>query len=585
MSVHNRWRGRRSGTERAALLITARALMSTRSLVPLGLYAASAVVIICFWIWLGIPIELGNALAPVAGPPCVSYAPFRGSESPVERHLDISATRIDEDLQRISAISRCVRTYQVDQGHQRIPALAGRYGMRVQQGLWIGRNAAENEEQIATAIKMVKAHRDTIQSLIVGNEVLLRGDQSPQALLHIIRRIKAAVSVPVTYADVWEFWLRYPEIADAVDFITIHVLPYWEDVPVAAEHAADHVEEIRRRVAARFPNRKIYIGEVGWPSRGRMRMVAEASPVNQARVIQEVLALAEREGFDINVIEAFDQPWKRAWEGTVGGNWGLYDAYSRAPKFLTGSPVSNHPWWLRAGIGGLLVASAIFGAAFAVRDKRIATEPTLGHWVGVAAIATTAGITSGLTVESVLIETYDASSWLHAVVMAVLALAAPICATASIMRNGYIATFPSVLNRSMTRRAAIENSCGVVLLLVSVLAIQIALALVFDPRYRDFPAAPLTCAVIPFVVHALFGNASDAAPNAEMASAAVLALSAIIIVVNESIANWQAVWLSLVFLALAATLVRGYFLRFFRSFNAGRQARRSEQRHRISSST
>src|SRR6516164_4420842 len=115
MSVHNRWRGRRSGTERAALLITARALMSTRSLVPLGLYAASAVVIICFWIWLGIPIELGNALAPVAGPPCVSYAPFRGSESPVERHLDIPATRIDEDLQRISAISHCVRTYQVDQ--------------------------------------------------------------------------------------------------------------------------------------------------------------------------------------------------------------------------------------------------------------------------------------------------------------------------------------------------------------------------------------------------------------------------------------------------------------------------------------
>jgi glucan 1,3-beta-glucosidase len=563
----------------------ARAQILARSLTPLGLHAASAAVIIFFWSWLGIPVESGNTLAPRAGPACVSYAPFRGSESPVERHLDVSAARIDEDLRLISQISHCIRTYQVDQGHQRIPALAGRYGIRVQQGLWIGRNTAENEEQITTAIKMVGAHRDAIQSLIVGNEVLLRGDQSPQALLNIIRRIKSAVSVPVTYADVWEFWLRYPEIAEAVDFITIHILPYWEDIPVAAEHAADHVGEIRRRVAARFPNRAIYIGEVGWPSHGRMRMEAEASPANQARVIQDVLALAEREHFEVNVIEAFDQPWKRAWEGTVGGYWGLFDAYSRVPKFLAGSPVSNHPYWLILGIAGILVASAVFGAAFAVRDKRSSFEAALSQWVGVAVIATTTGMTSGLTIESVLIETYDASSWFRAVAMLSLALAAPICSAASIMRKGYIATFPSVVNRSALRRGAIENSCGTVLLLVSVLAVQIALPLVFDPRYRDFPAAPLTCAVIPFVVHALFGNRCNVTPNAEMATAAVLAASAIVIVVNETFANWQAVWLSLVFLALAATLVGGDFRRIIRWNDAAGSARRSAEGRRLSSNT
>ena len=562
--------------------ITTRARLATRSLLPLGLNVASAVVIIGFWIWLGTPIGFGNAL-PAAGPSCVSYAPFRGSESPVDRQLDIPAARIDDDLQRIAKISRCVRTYQVDQGHQRIPAVAGRYGMRVLQGLWIGRNAAENEEQITTAIKLVEAHHDTIQSLIVGNEVLLRGDQSPQALAQIIARLKAAVSVPVTYADVWEFWLRYPEIADAVDFITIHVLPYWEDVPVAAAYAAEHLREIRRRVATRFPNKEIYIGEVGWPSRGRMRMAAEASPANQARVMQDVFALAERERFAINVIEAFDQPWKRAWEGTVGGYWGLFDAYSRTPKFVAGSPVSNHPWWLRLAVAGVLVASAVFGAAFAAWDERPSFTPALGRWVGVAAIATTAGMTSGLTIESVLFDNYDASTWFFAVVLAALALAAPICAAASIMRNGDIAPFPSVLNRSAPRLGAIANGCGVVLLLVSVLAIQIALGLVFDPRYRDFPAAALTAAVTPFVVHALFRNADDVTANAEMAAAAVLALSAGGIVVSESFANWQAVWLSLALFALAATLVRGKFLWFVRWVDPGRTTRRPRQPHRLSS--
>jgi hypothetical protein len=134
-------------------------------------------------------------------------------------------------------------------------------------------------------------------------------------------------------------------------------------------------------------------------------------------------------------------------------------------------------------------------------------------------------------------------------------------------------------------RGAIASGCGIVLLLVSVLAIQIALALVFDPRYRDFPAAPLTCVVMPFVVHALFGNTSDVTPNAESVTAAILAASAIIILVNETFANWQAVWLSLVLFALAAVLVRGHFRRLIRWNEASRSARRSAEGLRISSNT
>ena len=72
-----------------------------------------------------------------------------------------------------------------------------------------------------------------MRAVIVGNEVLLRGEVSPQTLGEYIRGVKAQVTVPVTYADVWEFWLRYRELARAVDFVTIHILPYWEDHPIA----------------------------------------------------------------------------------------------------------------------------------------------------------------------------------------------------------------------------------------------------------------------------------------------------------------------------------------------------------------
>src|SRR5438270_424135 len=149
----------------------------------------------------------------------------------------------------------------------------------------------------------------------------------------------------ISYADVWEFWLRYREIASEVDFVTIHILPYWEDFPISAEHAAAHVDSIRRRVAAAFPGKEILLGEFGWPSAGRMREGALPSPVNQVRTMHEVLRVAKRENYRVNLIEAYDQPWKRQLEGTVGGHWGLFDAYRRSPKFTWGGRVSDHPLW------------------------------------------------------------------------------------------------------------------------------------------------------------------------------------------------------------------------------------------------
>ncbi|MGL1645730.1 hypothetical protein ACSTHO_23425, partial [Vibrio parahaemolyticus] len=82
----------------------------------------------------------------------------------------------------------------------------------------------------------------------------------------------------------------------------------------------------------------------GWPSQGRMREGARPSPVDQARVLHDLLVAARTERFHVNLIEAYDQPWKRYLEGTVGGYWGLFDARHQV-KFEWGSPVSNHPQW------------------------------------------------------------------------------------------------------------------------------------------------------------------------------------------------------------------------------------------------
>ena len=131
-------------------------------------------------------------------------------------------------------------------------------------------------------------------------------------------------------------------MGEAVDFVTIHTLPYWEDEPTAIEGAVAHVERIRQQIAREFPDKRIFIGEAGWPSAGRMREGALPSIVNQARFVREMMALADAQGIGLNLIESFDQPWKRRLEGTVGGHWGLLDA-QRQPKFALDRPSQRRP--------------------------------------------------------------------------------------------------------------------------------------------------------------------------------------------------------------------------------------------------
>lgn len=515
------------------------------------LFAISAAVTAGFWAWLGSPIAMPQApLSPGEKIECVSYAPFRGAQTPLDPTTVIPAFQIDEDLGRIANISNCVRTYSVDMGLDRVAELAAKYNLTVLQGLWLSSNPVKNREQIEGAVSLANRHNN-IRAVIVGNEVLLRGEMLAADLANIIREVKSRVRVQVTYADVWEFWLRNPVLNTVADFVTIHILPYWEDLPIPAQDAGTHVASIRRQVATAFPGREILIGEVGWPSAGRMREGALPSPANQARVIQDVIAIGKRENWRVNVIEAFDQPWKRNLEGTVGGHWGFLSADRRELKFAWGEAVSNHPHWKPQAVGGVLFAALVFAAAFfARRGGTIALD-----YLAVAAIATSGGTMLGWSIENLPIESLGAGGWLRSVVLISVAfVTAPL--TAAAISSGRVSpSFAAVLNR-WRGMDALTLMLGVALILLSALAVQIALGLVFDPRYRDFPFAPFTAAVLPFAILVMRNKGEETRGIAEMAMSAVLLSSVIYIVPNESLANWQSLWLGGLFALLALTLLR-----------------------------
>jgi exo-beta-1,3-glucanase (GH17 family) len=526
-------------------------------------FALAAAAIVAAWGWLGAAVEMpASPLGPGEKMQCVSYAPFQGDQDPFGPDIPIDPRQIEEDLVRLKPLTDCIRTYSVDHGLDQIPEIAGRHGMKVMLGLWLSSLPDLSRHQVETAVALARRFPEVIQAIVVGNEVLLRGEMSAPDLANTIRAVKAQVSMPVTYADVWEFWLRYREIASAVDFITIHILPYWEDFPIPVQGAAAHVRSIRSEVAAAFPNREILIGEFGWPSAGRMREGALPSRANQARVVQEVLAQAKRDNYRVNVIEAFDQPWKRQLEGTVGGHWGLYDAYDRQAKFSWGTAVSNHPGWRWQAGGGVALAAAMFAAALAAR-RGTAAPAGSGLWLAIAAMAFVSGTLIGWTVENIPLESLTGGDWLRSLAWAAVALLAPVACAAAAVSGKTTPSFALMLGRNADRpRRPLSLLLGALLIVLAVLAMQAALGLVFDPRYRDFPFAPLTGGAFPFLLVAarrLFVAPPDpkrSYPVAEVAAAAMLGLSAIYIVFNETIANWQALWFCAGLIALAVTLVR-----------------------------
>jgi exo-beta-1,3-glucanase (GH17 family) len=525
---------------------------------PIALLLLSLGAIAAVWWWLARPITLARApIDPNAKLLCVSYAPFRDAQTPLVLTTQIAPEQIAHDLAQLARITDCVRTYSIENGLDQVPALAAKVGLRVIQGIWLGSNRLKNLAQIATVVRLAKEYPAVITAVVVGNEVLLRGEMTTADLAATIRSVKSQVTVPVTYADVWEYWLRNREVYEAVDFVTIHILPYWEDFPIRAKHAAAHVDAIRRRMAVAFPGKEILIGETGWPSQGRMRDAALPSRTNQARVVSEILDLAKRENFRVNLIEAYDQPWKRQLEGTVGGYWGLIDSVQRTVKYPPGEAISNYPFWkLQMGCG-MALSVFVFCAAWLTLRRRPWT-PRLASWIAVGFSATTAGILLGVAADKVFYESYGFGGWLGWGALLTAAMASPLLCANALMSGRALPTFLELLGPRETRvRSVLTVVLGAVLIVTTLMATETALGFVFDPRYKDFPFAALTMAVVPFSMLMLLNRPQEGVrPIAESVFAAILAGSVLYTAFNEGADNWQSLWTCAVYFLLAVTLWR-----------------------------
>ncbi|MCB1800827.1 MAG: beta-(1-3)-glucosyl transferase, partial [Gammaproteobacteria bacterium] len=293
-----------------------------------------------------------------------SFSPMRGEQSPISGQLpDIG--QIDSDLALLAGDAHAVRTYTVRGDMAEVPRLAAVHGLNVALGAWIGPEEARNKQEIADLIRVYRENHRHVVRVIVGNETLLRKDQTVEEMIGHLDTVREQVWAPISTAEPWHVWLEHPELVAKVDFIAVHMLPYWEGIPV--ENAVEHVMLRYRDLQQAYPGKPIVISEVGWPSNGRTRQEAVASRANQAKFLRRFLAEAEREGMTYYLMEAFDQPWKRKLEGDVGSHWGVYND-ERDPKFAFTTPVVPVPNWY--GLAAISIGLSVLILALLFRDSR-----------------------------------------------------------------------------------------------------------------------------------------------------------------------------------------------------------------------
>jgi exo-beta-1,3-glucanase (GH17 family)/glycosyltransferase involved in cell wall biosynthesis len=363
-------------TQGGGLTGTAR---SKRRAIPLGTFSYVICLVACvhlaFW---ALENPQASASSVESKLPSVSYNRFA---EPSPTGLRVPEAQIRTDLTAIAAQAKAVRTYASTQGLERVPEIAAELGLKVTLGIWIDKDDARNEREITTALDLARRYPN-VTRLVVGNETVYRHELTVADLIKIVRRVKRDSPIPVGSAENWQTFIEHPEFGNAVDQVFAHIIPYWEGLP--KETAVRDSLDIYDKLQAAYPNKKIVIGEFGWPSAGHNFESAFPSPVAQAVILRDFAARASASDIDYNIVEAIDQP-EKLFEGNVGPYWGILDASLR-PKFSwTGPIVDPNYWktaWLAVLVGSLLSITilALPGLTISQATLLAAADHFFGGW-------------------------------------------------------------------------------------------------------------------------------------------------------------------------------------------------------------
>ncbi len=192
-----------------------------------------------------------------------------------------------------------------------------------------------NYQQLDELAALVNAYPEIVLAASVGNENTASwhpNKMDPLTLRDHVLYLKNKVNVPVTFCEGGIEWRENcREIAQVVDFISIHCYPLWQNVPL--KDAVEYTVNDYTETASVYKDKPVIFTEFGWAtSAGTQMDKTQANEAFQKTYLEQMQIWAEKEKVTTFIFEAFDEPWKGGNDpDEPEKNWGIYKV-DRTPK-------------------------------------------------------------------------------------------------------------------------------------------------------------------------------------------------------------------------------------------------------------
>ncbi|KAJ2320566.1 glycoside hydrolase 3 protein [Coemansia sp. RSA 2704] len=246
---------------------------------------------------------------------------------------------VRDDLKVLSAYTNEVRIYSVQDCNQGEPVLRAMQNTdwKIQLGLWINKDDAVYKKDKDELLRLagVFDFKKQVSAVIVGNEAIYREEQTSAQVAAKVRDVKQALTklglanIPVTTSETWPSYDK--TLIDAVDYVNMHAFPFWEGTHIndAQAKAFEHIYDLQKLAG----DKKVVVGETGWPDGGANFDQAVPSLANEQRYLREFICRAQLEKIDYVWFSAFDEAWKPVNNASdVETHWGVFKG-DKSPKF------------------------------------------------------------------------------------------------------------------------------------------------------------------------------------------------------------------------------------------------------------
>lgn len=283
----------------------------------------------------------------------IAYGSYRDGENPHDGSVS-SEKDILEDMNLLTKNSslswNLIRMYGADPASEQVLKTIKKHKLpvKVMQGAWLSsiQTEEQNAQQISEVIRLANEYEDIVVSVNLGNEIFVDWSAHKFEVCEIpmylnwVKEVKAAVSVPVTLADDYNFWNKpwSQEVAQELDYIVLHAYAMWNSQTL--ENAVPWTEKTYHDICALHPSKQIVLGESGWATNSdnsngdESLIIAEASEETQSIFFHAYRQWLQENHIVSFYFEAFDEKWKGGedmGDNIAEKNWGVFRS-DRTPK-------------------------------------------------------------------------------------------------------------------------------------------------------------------------------------------------------------------------------------------------------------